>query len=330
MIIRSLVPSIIVFFLPLIGSMFLESGAAVFAEIVWDPASVVLESHQVGEGVYAVVPKGASDANVKGYPVATSGGFIVGDESVLVVESMINKALAHQVMALVESVTSKPIQYLVNTSYHGDHSYGNYAFPNTTLIIQHPQTQAYIMNPTLFANDKAFMMKNFGELVGIEDVEARVADILVEDVKTINLGHREVQIRHWGFAQTSGDLFVWVPDAKVMWTGNPVVAIPPALPWLLEGHHRESLATLKEIRGFLPDEAIIVPGHGRPMKPSDLDFTIHYLDTLDNKVQTAIASNLSLEETQQAVTMPTFQGYALFGWVHSGVNVPAVFRALSK
>jgi glyoxylase-like metal-dependent hydrolase (beta-lactamase superfamily II) len=233
-------------------------------------------------------------------------------------------------MALVESVTSKPIQYLVNTSYHGDHSYGNYAFPKTTLIIQHPQTQAYIMNPTVFTNDKAFMMKNFGELVGIEDVEARVADILVEDVKTINLGHREVQMRHWGFAQTSGDLFVWVPDAKVMWTGNPVVAIPPALPWLLEGHHRESLATLKEIRDFLPAEAIIVPGHGRPMKPSDLDFTIHYLDTLDNKVQTAIANNLSLEETQQAVTMPTFQGYALFGWVHSGVNVPAVFRALSK
>ena len=332
MMIRTMIQSRTVFVMTIllcIGSLFLGPGPSVFAEVVWDPASVVLESHQLGQGVYAVVPKGATAANAKGYPVATSGGFVVGDEGVLVVESMINKVLANQVMALVQSVTSKPIQYLVNTSYHGDHSYGNYAFPPTTLIIQHPNTQTYISNPEIFNNDKAFMMKYFGEHVGIEEVEARPADILVEDTKTLNLGNREVQIKHWGFAQTSGDLFVWVPDEKVLWMGNPVVAIPPALPWLLEGHHRESLATLKKIRDFLPEDATIVPGHGWPMKPGDIDFTIQYLETLDNKVQTAISNNLSLEETQQAVTMPSFQGYALFGWVHSGVNVPAVYHALS-
>ena len=311
-------------------SLLLGLGAAANAEVVWDPGNVVLESHNVGEGVYAVVPKGAAAANAKGYPVPTSGGFVLGDKAVLVVESMMTKALANQVMALVKSVTDKPIQYVVNTSYHGDHSYGNYAFPETTLIIQHPNTQAYIMNPAMFENDKAFMMKNFGEHVGIEEVEARAADVLVEDHKTINLGNREVQIRHWGFAQTSGDLFVWVPEEKVFWTGNPVVAIPPALPWLLEGHHRESLATLKNIRDFLPDDATIIPGHGRVMKPSDIDFTIQYLETLDNKVRTALTNNLSLEETQQAVTMPNFQGYALFGWIHSAVNIPAVYKALSS
>ncbi len=304
-------------------------GAQVKAEVVWDPASVVLESHQVGQGIYAVVPKGAAEANLQGYPVATSGGFVVGDNAVLVIESMITKALAEQVIALVKSVSQKPIQYVVNTSYHGDHSYGNYAFPEATLIIQHPHTQAYIMNPETFKQDKAFMTKNFGQNVGIEEVEAREADILVEDHKTINLGNREVEIRHWGFAQTAGDLFVWVPDEKVFWTGNPLVAIPPALPWLLEGHYRESLATLKKIRSFLPEDATIIPGHGRPMALSDMDFTIQYLETLDNKVQTALTNNLSLEEAQQAVTMLNFQGYALFGWVHSGVNVPAVYQELA-
>ncbi len=309
--------------------LMLGVGNVAKADVVWDPASVVLESHKVGEGVYAVVPKGAAAANDKGYPVATSGGFVVGDEGVLVIESMISKTLANQVIALVKSATDKPIRYVVNTSYHGDHSYGNYAFPQETSIIQHPNTKAYIMNPEMFQNDKAFMMKNFGENVGIEEVTARAADILVEDHKTISLGNRDVQIMHWGFAQTPGDLFVWVPDAKVFWTGNPVVAIPPALPWLLEGHHRESLATLKKIKRFLPEDATVIPGHGRPMKPSDIDFTIQYLETLDNKVRTALANNLSLEETQQSVTMLHFQGYALFEWVHFGVNIPAVYQALS-
>ena len=298
------------------------------AEVVWDPGGVVLESKKIGEGVYAVVPQAAAEANVRGFPVATSGGFVIGDSGVLVIESMINERLAHQVIKLIKQVTDKPIRYVVNTSYHGDHSYGNYAFPQSAKIIQHPNTQAYIMNPETFKHDKSFMMKNFGTNVGIEEVEARPADILVEEEKEIDLGNKKVHIRYWGFAQTPGDLFVWVPAAKVFWTGNPVVGPRPALPWLLEGHHRESVATLKAIRGFLPDDAVLVPGHGRVMTVDEMDFTIQYLETLDNRVRTALSNNLSLQETQQFVSMPDYSGYALFGWVHVGVNVPAVYNVL--
>ena len=299
------------------------------ADVVWDPASTNLERQQVGQGVYALIPQGAAEANKKGYPVATSGGFIVGEYSVLVVESMINKALAHQVMALVNEVTKKPIRYVVNTSYHGDHSYGNYAFSQDVTIIHHPKTKAYIGNPEILKADKAFMIQNFGANVGIEEVVGRTADILVDDHVSIDLGNKEVHIMHWGFAQTPGDLFVWVPDDKVFWTGNPLVAPPPALPWLLEGGHRESIATMKKVRAFLPSDATVVPGHGRPMQPEEMDFTIQYLETLDNKVQTALANGLSLEQTQQSLSMPTFKGYALWDWVHTGVNIPAVYQALS-
>ncbi|MDH3770432.1 MAG: MBL fold metallo-hydrolase [Nitrospirota bacterium] len=299
------------------------------ADVVWDPASTNLERQQVGQGVYALIPQGAAEANKKGYPVATSGGFIVGEYSVLVVESMINKALAHQVMALVNEVTKKPIRYVVNTSYHGDHSYGNYAFSQDVTIIHHPKTKAYIGNPEILKADKAFMIQNFGANVGIEEVVGRTADILVDDHVSIDLGNKEVHIMHWGFAQTPGDLFVWVPDDKVFWTGNPLVAPPPALPWLLEGGHRESIATMKKVRAFLPSDATVVPGHGRPMQPEEMDFTIQYLETLDNKVQTALANGLSLEQTQQSLSMPTFKGYALWDWVHTGVNIPSVYQALS-
>ncbi len=303
---------------------------ALRAEVVWDPASVILERHQIGEGIYAVVPQGASEANKKGYPVATSGGFVVGEHSVLIVESMINHALAHQVMKLVTQVTEKPIRYVVNTSYHGDHSYGNYAFSSDVMIIQHPKTKAYLGNPEILKADKEFMIQNFGTQVGIEEVVGRTGDILVDDHLTIDLGNKEVQIIHWGFAQTAGDLFVWVPENKVFWTGNPLVAVPPALPWLLEGGHQESLGTMKKVREFLPEDATVVPGHGIPMKPIDIDFTIKYLETLDKKVRAALANEQSLEEVQQSVAMPNFKGYALWDWVHTKVNVPAVYKTLSR
>ena len=319
------------FTIPLTCSFLLLSGGVSMtrADVIWTPANVVLERQQVGQGVYALIPQGADEANEKGYPVATSGGFVVGEHSVLVVESMINKALAHQVMELVKQVTQNPIRYLVNTSYHGDHSYGNYAFPSDVAIIHHPRTQAYIGNPEILKADKAFMIKNFGPDVGIEEVIGRTGDILVDDHVTIDVGNKEVQIMHWGFAQTPGDLFVWVPDDKVFWTGNPLVAPPPALPWLLEGGHRESLATMKKVRAFLPSDAVVIPGHGRAMTPGEIDFTIQYLETLDNKVQTAVADGLSLEQIQQSLSMPGFKGYALWDWVHTRLNISAVYKALS-
>ncbi len=299
-------------------------------QLVWDAGSVQLEMEKLANGVYAYYPTDAKEKNTKGYPVATSGGFVVGDNGVLVVESMVNKRLADQVIAFVKEVTDKPILYVVNTSYHGDHAYGNYVFPKSAKIIQHSKTKAFMDNKESFEADKKFMAKYFGANRGIEDVVARTADIIVDGRKIIDLGNRNVEIMHLGFAQTEGDLFVWVPTDKVFWIGNPVVAMPPGLPWLLDGKHEEVLTTMKKVRKFLPNDAIVVPGHGVPIKPKDIDFTIKYIETLHKEVKNALNSGASLEQAQKEITMKDFQGYALWGWVHTQVNVPATYKDLLK
>lgn len=294
--------------------------------LVWDAGAVELQLEELGNGIYGLCPTDAKEKNPKGYPVATSGGFVVGDKGVLVIESMVNKRLAEQVIGFVKKLTDKPILYVVNTSYHGDHAYGNYAFPKATRIIQHSKTKAFMDDKEKFEADKKFMAQYFGSNRGIEDVVARTADIVVDDKKTIDLGNKKVEILHLGFAQTEGDLFVWVPEDKVFWTGNPMVAQPPALPWLLEGKHEEVLATMKKIRNFLPKEAIVVPGHGIPVKPKDIDFIIKYLETLHNQVKDAVKKGMTVEQAQKSITMKEFQGYALWGWVHSGVNIPNTYK----
>ena len=300
--------------------------------LVWDAGAVQLEYHELAPGVFAFYPTDAREKNPKGYPVATAGGFVVGDDAVLVVESMVNKRLTEQVLGFVKEVTDKPIRYLVNTSYHGDHSYGNYVVPGSVSIIQHRKTKEFMENKAGFEEDKKFMVQYFGANRGIEDVVARSGNIILEDgaLYEVDLGNKKVEIRHFGFAQTEGDLFIWVPENKVFWTGNPVVAQPPALPWLLDGKHEEALATLKKVRAFLPEDAVVVPGHGVPIKPKDIDFKIRYLETLHKEVKNAVAQGMTLVEAQKTITMPDFQGYALFGWVHSGVNVPNTFKELSK
>jgi len=298
--------------------------------LVWDAGTVQLELEKLKDGVYALYPTDAKEKNPKGYPVATSGGFVVGENGVLVIEAMVNKRLAEQVISFVKKVTDKPILYVVNTSYHGDHAYGNYVFPKTAKIIQHSKTKIFMDNKEKFEADKKFMAQYFGANRGIEEVVARTADIVVDDKKVIDLGNKKVEIMHLGFAQTEGDLFIWVPEDKVFWTGNPMVAQPPALPWLLDGKHQEVLATMKKIRSILPIDAIVIPGHGVPVKLKDIDFIIQYLETLHQEVENAIKKGMTIEQAQQSITMKDFQGYALWGWVHTGVNIPNIYKELSQ
>ena len=248
----------------------------------WDAARVNLTSNELAPGVFAVMP---DDVFEKDH-VATTAGFVIGERSVLVVESMLNGDLASQLIGLVRQVTSKPIRFLVNTSYHGDHAYGNYLFPESTVVIQHPATKRYMEES--FEDDRRFMISLMGKGKGIERVQARAADITVPDMISVDLGSRIVEVRHFGFAQTPGDLVVWAPDAKVLWVGNMIQAPSPALPWLLEGPAQGDDDDPCPRRDFLPEDATIIPGHGRPMRPADIEFPLRYLRELDGAVRTAI------------------------------------------
>lgn len=305
------------------------AGAALAQDPVWDGNIVVLESQELAPGVFAVIPTGADEMAANGYPIATSGGFVIGENGVLVIESMLNKRLNGQLFELIAAETDRPVRYLVNTSAHGDHSYGNFYVAEDVDIIQHANSAAYIA--ANFEADTAFMIQNFGAGRGIEEIEPTDADILVGEGGrlTVDLGGIRVDIRDYGFAQTGGDLFVSVPDANVLWTGNAIVAQAPALPWLLDGHLIETRDTLQAVYDDFDAETRIVPGHGSVTGVEAIQWNIDYLNAVEREVRAAVADGLSLEDTVARVQLPEFIGYALFGWVHPSLNVPAAYNDLN-
>ena len=307
-----------------------KSRTAEDPDLVWTASQVALKAAEVAPNVFAIYPDDAAAKNQSGVPAATSGGFIIGDNGVLVVESMLNRRLANEVLALIKEKTDKPIRYLVNTSYHGDHSYGNQFFPKGIIFIQHVETQRYIQSH--FADDVKFMSQFFGKNQGLDELQPQHASLLLEngDKITVDLGGKQIEIMHLGFAQTAGDLFVWLPKEKVLYTGNPIVAMAPAIPWLLDGHLVEATATLKTLRSMLPDDAVVVPGHGVPTGVKTIDYYIAYLETLKSQVQEAIAKGLSSEETVKTVTMTDYNGYKLYPWVHAQINVPKAYQELKS
>ena len=314
--------------LALLAALF--AGGATATEPIWDANKVQMQSEKMADGVFAFYATNARELNAQGRAAATSGGLIVGSKGALLIETMLNQRLNTQVQELSRKLGGKPLIYAVNTSSHGDHSFGNMFLPASTRIVQHVNTRSYITNH--LADDKAFMIKNFGTGRGIEPIKARTGDILVPVMgrTALDLGGKVVEIIDFGFAQTGGDLWVWEPQSKIIWAGNPIIAAKPALPWLLDGHLVATLETLKRVYDFLPPDARIVPGHGVPMSREDMKWHIDYLATVRAKVQAAVDKGLTLEQTVQQTSMPEFGGYALFGWVHPGLNVPAAYRDLSK
>ena len=300
---------------------------------MWDGNKVEMTSVKLASDVYAFYAKDAEQLNAQGGAAATSGGLIVGQQGVLLIETMLNQRLNQQVQQLSKKLSNnKPILFAVNTSSHGDHWYGNMYLPQTTMIVQHQNAKEYIDQH--LDEDKAFMLQNFGQGRGIEEIKARTGNILVSSGSRIqiDLGGKLVDIIDFGFGQTGGDLFVWESQSKVMWTGNPIVAPKPGLPWLLDGHLIETLETFKKVYDFLPSEAVIVPGHGVAIKRDDLKWHIDYLTALQQNVQRAIDKGFSLEQTVKTATdeMSQFRGYVLFDWIHSSLNVSKAYEELKK
>jgi len=294
-----------------------------------NPNGLVLKPHQLGEGIYALM------ANI---PPKDNNGVIIGEKYALVIDAGINGAISQQIQELVRQLTEKPLRYLVNTTYHGDHTFGNAAFPENVTVISSRQNKDSM-------HDLAYEKEmRFGNMRGDQDVLADVTtwrqpDVVFDHYCAIDLGSKFVELWHLGPGNAPGDTVVYVPDAKVAWTGNFLMSagIPPML---LEGGPGPYIETLKAMQSML-DVTTIVPGHG-PMGEGKaaLENFIAYMQYLQEHVGAAFASGRSLDEIQEYVPLPallhipttmpaTPEFQALLPDLHR-LNILATYRALEE
>jgi glyoxylase-like metal-dependent hydrolase (beta-lactamase superfamily II) len=295
---------------------------------IWDANKVTLGLHKINDDIYAIIPTTAETETTKGIPQATTGGFIVGEKGVLLIEVMLTKRLYDQEMKLIRSVTDKPVILAVNTSDHGDHCFGNYLLPASTLIIQNEYAKENLAKN--YNGIKQFMVTLFGADRGIENTVFRPADIVIPKNSNlkVDMGKGKiVELLNVGTAQSPADLFVWMPNQKVFWAGNPFIAESPAIPWLFDGFFLEPAANLKKVYDFLPDDAIVIPGHGRITNKAGIKYTIDYVEELKKEVEAAVDKGLTLEQTKDAVKMKEYdKGYVLFNWLHYNFNLPNAYK----
>lgn len=249
-----------------------------------DPAGVQLETKALGDGVYALLSN---------RPPVDNSGFVVGERGVLVIDAHINAVMARQIQDAIRSVTDKPILYLVNTNAHGDHTFGNYAFPADTLVVAHKKTAEAMRH---FEEEKRNLLATVGGKASVfGDVKLRLPDVTFESSLRLDLGGRVVELYHFGHGNTPGDTVVYVPESKVAWTGNLILG-EGTIPWAIEGGVQDYLETIARLANTLDIETI-VPGHVLMTKGAASARYLHYLGWLIDSVRAQIRAGSSLQET---------------------------------
>jgi cyclase len=250
-----------------------------------NPAGLSLCPEQLGNGVYALMANEIPKDN---------NGVVFGEKWTLVVDAGINGAVASQIQELARSLSNKPVGYLVNTTYHGDHTFGNAAFPADVTIVSSSRNKESMSD---LSREKAMRSKNLrGNVAALDEVTAwRKPDITFDDHLTIDLGGTTVELWYFGPGNAPGDTVVYVPSVKAAWTGNYLMAagIPPML---LEGGAVPYIESLKRMASTL-DVDTVVPGHG-PMgaaKPAIENF-IGYLSEIHRNVADAVANAQRLDD----------------------------------
>ena len=221
---------------------------------------------QVGPGVYAAIDGPEHKAG-------SNAGFVIGDDGVLVVDSFFTLDAARALVSEVHRLTPKPIRYVVNTHYHLDHTGGDQALRDAgAIIVAHRNVRGWLRTSNV---------NLFGDRITPE-FRAQIAalplpDLVTDKDLTIWLGSRKVVVRTV-LGHTGGDLTVFVPDAKVLFTGDMLWRkIPPNL---IDGSVKEWSATDADFER-MPDAAqvVYVPGHGDVANLGDVkDFRAYLLD----------------------------------------------------
>ena len=284
----------------------------------------LFELKPVADGIYAAIA-------APRYKVNSNAAVIVTNDGVIVVDSHSKPSAAQALYREIRSVTKQPIKKIINTHFHWDHWQGTQFYKDTNAdveIIASQRTKENLSNPEAGSGGYGYIEKQLKtvpkEIEKLKDdiqrsgdaaQKARLesnlqqAEAYLEELKhlvpplptrtfsksvTLNEGGREVQILLLGRGHTDGDVFIYLPQEKVVATGDALI---DWMPFMNDGFPEDWVQTLNALEQFDFDH--IIPGHGGVLPKTGLTFFRDYLSDLLAAVKKASAEGASLDEMKK-------------------------------
>ena len=327
------------------NSIIISLSALLLLNISSAQEIITTDSHNlevVADGVYFATGNGT-------LYTMSNALIIVRDEDVVVVDSHITPAAGRALLDSIAVVTDKPVTTLINSHFHYDHANGVPAFGDIQ-IIGHEYTRAKLtgdpMNEQTFVASLARFDRTLADLESrldaaagdergeiqtqLEFWRAHVSaqgeidpvppTVSMSDRMTLYRGGREIQIHFFGRAHTGGDVGIYLPAEKILFTGDMLLG---GISYMGDGFVSDWAQTLENLKQL--DFELILPGHGPGFRDFErIDNVQAYYRDLTEAVIDMKTRGLTAAETAARVDLRAHA--ETLGVRNLGANLEAVRR----
>src|SRR5579862_8702180 len=256
-------------------------GLCLFAALAMAQAPPApFTAHQLKPNVYWIEGGGGNS------------GVIVGDKGVIIVDAKTTPAGGKELLDNIAKITPKPVTTVILTHSDGDHVNGLASFPAGITIIAHENNKKE-QEKALAAGGR-----------GAPPKDHLPTQTVAKNKENLKLDGEKIQVLHWAPAHTSGDLVVYLPSEKIVFTGDIIATqLPDPLIHLEKNGSSEGwITTAKGIVALNADQ--FVPGHGDVQTKAAVQKREADAAAKRAKIKELVAQGKSLDQIKAAVGDP--------------------------
>jgi len=255
------------------------------------------------------------------YVLTGSGGNIgatVGDDGVALIDDQF-APLAPKIQAALRQLSPRPVRFVINTHWHGDHTGGNPVFAETAIIMAHLNVR------------KRLLTGGKTPFVEFPPVTGKALPVVTfEQGLSLWWNGEEIRALHPGIGHTDGDSVIWFTRSNVVHMGDDYFAgMFPFVDLANGGSVTKLIESVDVILGQIPAEAKVIPGHGPVTGVAELRGYRGMLDGVVAAVRKGLASGKTVEQMQKEKVLAPWEDWGK-GFVNADTFLAVVAEDLSK
>ena len=245
-------------------------------------------------------------------------GAIVGADGILIIDDDF-KAVSVKLRDALKELGSASPKFIFNTHWHGDHTEGNQAFGQDSIIVAHTNVRKRLIDPPVIFGEKTAPYASFALPVVTYDASL-----------SIHFDGDEVRAVHYPNGHTDGDSVIFFTKANVVHLGDDFFAGRfPFVDLDSGGSVQGMINNVGALLKIIPADAKLIPGHGPVSTLNDLKIYHQTLTETAKFVQDAMKKKKTLDEIKKAGLPDKYKEYGT-GFIKTDQWIETVYKSYSK